>query len=87
MFSVQHYAYLAGEALWMPLGIDCSDEALHDGLVTASATRGKLLVVTLSAEGFAVFLVETFSSKVLATQSAEEVLRMPGPIQSSHHTL
>ena len=71
----------------MPLSVDGSDEPFHDGFVTATTTRSKLLIVTFPAEGLAVFLVEAFRSKVLATQCAEEVLWMPCPVQSSHHTL
>ena len=71
----------------MPLGVDGSDETLHDGLVTATTARGKLLVVALPAEGLAVLLVETLRPKVLATQRAEEVFGMPRTIQGPHHTL
>ena len=71
----------------MPLGIDGSDESLHNGLVTAPAAWSKLLIVALTAEGLAILLVETLRSKVLATQRAEEVFRMPCTIQGPHHTL
>lgn len=59
--------YLAGEAFWVPLGIEGSDEALHDGFVTALATRGIVVIVTLPAECLAVLLMETVCSKLLAT--------------------
>lgn len=58
---------LAREAFWVPLGIDGCDEALHDGLVTATTARSKLLIVALSAECLAVFLVEPLCPKMLAT--------------------
>ena len=72
--------YLAGEALRVPLSIDGSNEALHDGLVTPTTARSKLLIVALAAKGLAVFLVETLRTKVLATQRAEKVLGMPRPV-------
>ena len=71
----------------MPLGIEGSDETLHDGLVTALATRGIVVIVTLPAEGLAVLLVETICAKLLSAQCAEEVLRMPSLVQGSHHSL
>ena len=64
---IKHLAYLAREAFWVPLGIDGCDEALHDGLVTATTARSKLLIVALSAECLAVFLVEPLCPKMLAT--------------------
>ena len=71
----------------MPLGIQCSDEPLHDGFLTPLAVGGKLLVVALPAEGFRILLMEPLWSKVLPTQGTEEVLWMPRLIQCSHHTL
>ncbi len=78
---------LAGEALWVPLGVEGGDVALHDGLLTPLAARGKLLVVALPAEGLVVLLVEALGAKVLATERAEEVLRVPGLVQGAHHSL
>lgn len=71
----------------MPLGAESGDEALHDGFLATLAARGKLLIVALAAEGLAVLLVETLRAKVLATQSTEEVLLVPGLVQSTEHTL
>jgi len=71
----------------VPLGIQCSNEPLHDGLLASLAARGKLLVVALSAEGLPILLMESLWSKVLPTQCAEEVFRMPCFFQCSHHTL
>lgn len=82
-----HTANLAGEALGMPLGVDGRDKALHDGFVTTSTTRSKLLIVTLATKGLSILLVKSFSAKVLTTQCAEEMLGMPRPVKSSHHTL
>ena len=69
------------------MGIQCSDEPLHDGFLTPLAVGGKLLVVALPAEGFRILLMESLRSKVLSTQRAEEVLWVPRLIQCSHHTL
>ena len=80
-------SHLAAEALRVPLGAQGCHVALHDGLVAALAAGGKLLVVALSAEGLAVLLVETLGPKVLAAEGAEEVLRVPGLVQGTHHTL
>lgn len=71
----------------MPLGIEGRDETLHDGLVTALAARGVVVIVTLPAEGLVVLLVETVCAKLLATECAEEVLRMPSLVQGTHHSL
>ena len=71
----------------MPLGTEGRHVALHDGLVTALAAGGKLLVVALSAEGFAVLLMEAIGSEVLAAERAEKVLWVPGLVQGTHHPL
>lgn len=81
------HTHLATEALRMPLGAECCDETLHDSLLTALAAGGKLLVVALSAESLAVFLVESLWPEVLATQSAEEVLFVPRLVQGTQNTL
>jgi len=71
----------------MPLGIEGRDEALHDGLGAAPAARGVLLIVALTAIGLVVLLVESLTAKTLATERAEEMLWMPGFVQSTHHPL
>lgn len=71
----------------MPLGVEGSDEALHDGLVTPLAVRSVVLVVALAAECLAVLLVETLGTKLLATQRAEEVFWVPRLVQGTHHSL
>ena len=78
---------LAGEALGVPLSIEGSDEALHDGLGAAMAARSILLIIALTTEGLLVLLMESLTTKVLATEGAEKVLRMPCLIQSTHHSL
>ena len=79
--------HLAGEALWMPLCIHGRDEALHDGSITPLATRSILLIIALPTKCLGVFLVESLGSKVLPTQRAEEMLRVPGLVQGTHHSL
>lgn len=71
----------------MPLSVESCDEALHDGLVASLAARSVVLVVALATESLLVLLVETLVTKLLATTSAEEVLRMPSLVQSTHHSL
>lgn len=78
---------LAREALGVPLGIKSSYEALHDGFVTALAARGIVLIVALATERLLVFLMESIRAKLLATQRTEEMLRVPGFFQCTHHTL
>lgn len=78
---------LARETLWMPLSIEGSDEAFHDGFVAALAVRSIILIVALTTESFAVFFMKTFWTKLLPTQRAKEVLRVPGLVQGTHHSL
>lgn len=80
-------SYLASKAIRMPLGIESSNEPFHYCLFTAFATRSKLLIIALPAKGFSIFLMEPICSKMLTTQSAEKVLRMPCSIQSTHNFL
>ena len=61
----------------MPLRIQCRNITLHDGFLASLAAWGKLLIVTLPAKRFVVFLMETLWTKVLATECAEEMLGMP----------
>lgn len=79
--------YLAREALGVPLSIQSRDEALHDGLVTALAAWGVVLVIALPTEGLALLFMETFRTKLLSTESAEEVFWMPCLVQGTHHSL
>lgn len=66
----------------MPLGIQSRDVVLHDSTVATVALWSEHLEVI----GFAVWLAITFMepilSKLLTTLSAEEVLGMPGLVQS-----
>ena len=71
----------------MPLRAESSHEPLHDGSLASLAPGGKLLIVALRTIRFAVLLVKTVGTKVLAAQSAEEMLWMPGLVESSHATL
>lgn len=71
----------------MPLRIESSYEALHDGFVATLAAWGIVLVVALATEGLPVFLVEAVRTKLLAAQRAEEVLRVPGFVQGTHDPL
>lgn len=79
--------YLAREALGVPLSIQGRDEALHDGLVTAFAAWGVILVIALPTKGLALLFMETFRTKLLSTESAEEVFWMPCLVQGTHHSL
>ena len=80
-------SHLAAKALWMPLGAEGGHKPFHDCPLTALTPRGKLLIVALRTVRLAVLLMETLGPKVLATQSAKEVLRMPSLAQSSHAAL
>lgn len=79
--------YLAAEAVRVPLGPQGSDIALHDGFGATLAARSKLFIVALRAISFTILLMETIGSKMLTTQRAKEVLRMPSLVQGSHATL
>ena len=71
----------------MPRVAQGSYEALHDGSLAAVALGRKLLVVVLPAVRLPVLLVESFVTKMLATQRAEEMLWMPRFAQGIHTTL
>ena len=69
--------YLTDKTLGMPLGIQRRDEVLHNGPVTAPASRSEHVKVVVAAIGLAVLLVETVVAERLPALSAEEVFRMP----------
>lgn len=68
----------------MPLCIQRCDEVLHDSSVTSSAPRCKHVKVILLTVRSAVLLMEAILTKRLTALGAEEVLWMPGLIQSCH---
>lgn len=80
-------SYLATETVRMPLWSQGSNKTFHDGFITTLATWGKFLIVTLSTICLAIFLMKSFRTKVFATESTEEMLRMPSFVQSFHTTL
>lgn len=76
--------YPADKAIGMPLRVQCRDIVLHDGTIAAIALGCKHLKVIGAAIGFAITLMETILTKLLATLGTEEMLRMPGLIQCGH---
>ena len=71
----------------MPCVAQGGNEALHDGPLAAVTLGGKFLIVVLPTVCLPVLLVESLISKMLATQRAKEMLRMPCFTQSIHATL
>ncbi len=73
---------MADEALRMPLCVERSDVVVHDRPLTAFAARREHAEVVLATECLAVLLVESVFAELAAALRAEEVLRMPGLVQS-----
>lgn len=78
-------AVSANETLRMPKTVEGGDVVLQDGSGAAAAFRCKHVKVILPAVGFSVFFVETLWAEEGATLSAEEVFRMPRPVQRRHN--
>lgn len=76
--------YPADEAVRMPLTVQRGYIVLHDGPITATAFGREHVEVVLAAIGLAVPLVETLLTELLAALGAEEVLSVPGLLQSGH---
>lgn len=74
----------ADETIWVPLAVECRYVILHNSAITAAALRSEHVKVILAAIRLAVSLVEALFAKLLAALSAEEMLGMPGLLQSSH---
>jgi len=68
----------------MPLAVECRYVILHNGAITAAALRSEHVKIILATIRLAVSLVEALFAKLLAALSAEEMLGMPGLLQSSH---
>lgn len=75
--------YPANEAIWMPLGIQSRDVVLHNSTVATVALGSEHLEVVGFAVWFAITFMEAILSKLLTALSAEEVLGVPGLVQSS----
>lgn len=80
----QNYTNPADEAVGMPLGAEGGHVVLHDGAVAAAALWSKHVEVVVAAVRLAVALVEALLAELLAALSAEEVLGVPGLLQSCH---
>lgn len=80
----ERVTYPADETIWVPLAVECRYVILHNGAITAAALRSEHVKVILAAIRLAVSLVEALFAKLLAALSAEEMLGMPGLLQSSH---
>lgn len=81
---METFTYPADKAIGMPLRVQCRDIVLHDGTIAAIALGCKHLEVIGAAIGFAITLMETILTELLATLGTEEMLRMPGLIQCGH---
>lgn len=83
---VEHRMYTnpADEAVGMPLGAEGGHVVLHDGAVAAAALGSEHVKVVVTAVRLAVALVEALLAKLLAALRAEEVLGVPGLLQSRH---
>lgn len=68
----------------MPLAVKSGDVILHDGTVATSAFGRELIEVIVSAVGLSFTLMEALLSELLAALGAEEVLGVPGLLQSCH---
>lgn len=77
-------ALLTDEAIGMPLCVERGDIVLHDGFAAAAALWREHVEVIVAAVRFAVPFVEPVFTELLATLGAEEVLRMPGLLESCH---
>lgn len=68
----------------MPLGVEGRDVVLHDGPVASSALGGEHIEVVVAAVGFALAFMKAFFSKLLTALGAEEMVHVPGLLQSGH---
>ena len=79
--------HFTNKALGMPLSAHGTDKPIHNSITTGFATRGKQFIIIFRAVGFPFVFMETVPSKGFPTLSAEEMLRMPGVVKSSHNLL
>ena len=78
IYKIYTIAYKTIKVFWMPCVAQGGDEALHDGPLAVDAFWHILLVVVvLLPVSLHVLLVEPLVTEMLATQHAEEILRMP----------
>lgn len=68
----------------MPLGVKGGDVVLHDGPVASATFGSEHVEVVVPAIGLSFAFMEAVFPKLLSTLGAEEVLHMPGLLQSSH---
>ena len=68
----------------MPLRIQSRDVVLHDGAIAAIALGSEHVEVIGTAIWFAVTFMEAFLAELVAALGTEEVLGVPGLVQSSH---
>lgn len=78
------YTNPADEAVGMPLRAEGGNVVLHDWAVAATALGSKHVKVVVTAVRLAVTLVEALLAKLLAALRTEEVLGVPGLLQSCH---
>lgn len=83
--SVERFpAFPADEAIRMPLCVQCGDVVLHNGFVASAAFWCEHIEVVGPAIGLAIALVEAILAELLATLGTEEVLSVPGLLQSCY---
>lgn len=68
----------------MPLRAEGGHVVLHDGAVAATTLGSEHVKVVVAAVWLAVTLVEALLAELLAALRAEEVLGVPGLLQSCH---
>lgn len=66
----------------MPLGVQGGDVVFHNGTIAAVAFGGEHFEIVVAAVRFAVTFMEAIFAKLLAALGTEEMLCMPGLIQS-----
>lgn len=76
--------YPANEAVGVPLRVEGGNVVLHDGPVAGPALGGEHVEVVVAAVRLALALVEALLAELLAALRAEEVLHVPGLLQSGH---
>lgn len=75
----------AAEMLRVPVGAQGSNHLVSDGLIAEATPWREALKVAFRAEGGSVLLKEAAASQGHGTATANEVLRVPGAAQRSHH--
>jgi hypothetical protein len=78
------YTYSAHEAVGVELTVERWNVVFHDGTIASCAFRRKHVEVVVAAVRFAVTFMEAIIAELLAALGAEEVLGVPGLVQSCH---